>query len=84
MNVIDSIWMWPGWHIIKWIFGILLATFIVIQIWYLEFQVSYAKEISSEIVCTLKRIKNMEELKQFITEINFLEQSKKVDNENFN
>lgn len=45
----DKIWSWKGWHVFKWITGILILWFILIQVWIMSVDKNYPNNMISEI-----------------------------------
>ena len=34
--MMDKLWDWQGWHVIKWVFGAFILWVVLVNIWYLE------------------------------------------------
>lgn len=64
----DKLWNWRGWHVFKWITGVILCVFIVSQIWFLTINMNYANDLKKDFLNTISRAK---ELKSYIQQLNF-------------
>ena len=53
----DKIWMWQGWPIVKYPFGVFILWVVLSQIWYLETVKDYDKIIIKNTVTAIESIK---------------------------
>ena len=45
----DKIWLWKGWLIIKWPFGIIILCFVLFLIWNMETRKDYPQQVISAV-----------------------------------
>lgn len=52
----DAIWNWQGWHTIKWIFGSVLLSVLLVVIWKMNTAKNANEHINQEVIDGIKKL----------------------------